>query len=354
LTLVIADVCDKGVGAALFMVLFRSLLRAFSKVDINNGDVSDHLKNIITNTNNYISEIHGSSNMFATMFLGILDSDSGILYYVNGGHEPPVMLNKAGKIINRLMPTGPAVGIFPGMNYAVEHIEFDPGDFLVGYTDGTTDARNLEGEAFSEERLLNYIQAPWTSLFSMVYELKNELHQYSSSQQQFDDITLISIRRGLTSDHIQHAICREASMDFLAEMCDFVEAATAQSGLVHDDAFAFRLAAEEICKNIIQHGFDGKKPGQMSLSFEKDPRNARLIIRDDGRHFHPDQARDPDLVADWKERKIGGLGIHLVKEQMDEISYLEMDGGGNQLTLEKKISNTIDKEPDQWNFKPNK
>jgi len=354
LTLVIADVCDKGVGAALFMVLFRSLLRAFSKVDINNGDVSDHLKNIITNTNNYISEIHGSSNMFATMFLGILDPDSGILYYVNGGHEPPVMLNKAGKIINRLMPTGPAVGIFPGMNYAVEHIEFDPGDFLVGYTDGTTDARNLEGEAFSEERLLNYIQAPWTSLFSMVYELKNELHQYSSSQQQFDDITLISIRRGLTSDHIQHAICREASMDFLAEMCDFVEAATAQSGLVHDDAFAFRLAAEEICKNIIQHGFDGKKPGQMSLSFEKDPRNARLIIRDDGRHFHPDQARDPDLVADWKERKIGGLGIHLVKEQMDEISYLEMDGGGNQLTLEKKISNTIDKEPDQWNFKPNK
>ena len=354
ITLVIADVCDKGVGAALFMVLFRSLLRAFSRVDINNGDVSDHLKNIIANTNNYISEIHGNSNMFATMFLGILDPDSGILYYVNGGHEPPVMLNKAGHIVRRLMPTGPAVGVFPGMNYEVGQIEFDLGDFLVGYTDGTTDARNLEGDVFSEERLLKYIQAPWSSLFSMVYELKNELHKYAGSQQQFDDITLISIRRGLAPDHIQHAICREASMDFLGEMCDFVEASTAQSSLVHDDAFAFRFAAEEICKNIIQHGFKGKKPGHMSLSFEKNSRNARLIILDDGRHFPPDQAQTPDLAADWKERKIGGLGIHLVKELMDEISYQEMDGGGNQLTLEKKIINPINKEPDQWNFIPNK
>jgi sigma-B regulation protein RsbU (phosphoserine phosphatase) len=354
LTLVIADVCDKGVGAALFMVLFRSLLRAFSRVDINNGDVSDHLKNIIANTNNYISEIHGSSNMFATMFLGILDPDSRILYYVNGGHEPPAMLNKSGRIVHRLMPTGPAVGIFPGMAYEVGQVEFEPGDFLVGYTDGTTDARNTEGDVFSEARLLNYIQAPWTSLFSMVYELKNELHKYSGSQQQFDDITLISIRRALTPDHIQHAICREASMDYLSEMCDFVDASTLQSDLTHDDAFAFRLAAEEICKNIIQHGFNGKKPGQMSLSFEKGPGNARLIIRDDGRYFPPDQAQAPDLEADWEERKIGGLGIHLVKQLMDEISYQKMDGGGNQMTLEKKINNIMKKEPEQWNFIPNK
>jgi serine/threonine-protein kinase RsbW len=187
-----------------------------------------------------------------------------------------------------------------------------------------------------------------------VYEIKNELHKFSGSQKQFDDIALISIRRKLTPDLLQHAICREASMDLLSEMCDFVEASTAQSILVHDEDLAFRLAAEEICKNIIQHGFEGMKPGQISLSFEKDPRNARLIIRDNGRHFHPDQAQNPDLAADWQERKIGGLGIHLVKELMDDISYQEMDGGGNQLTLEKKINNQKEKESDQWNFKPNK
>ena len=354
LTMVIADVCDKGVGAALFMVLFRSLLRAFSRMDIKNDDVSDHLQKIITNTNNYISEIHGTSNMFATMFLGILDPDSGILYYINGGHEPPVILNKEGRIIHRLNPTGPAVGIFPGMNYEIGQIEFNLGDFLVGYTDGTTDARNPEGEIFSEERLLKYIQAPWSSLFSMVYEVKNELHKFSSAQRQFDDITLISIRRELSHDQMQHSICRVASLDYLGDMCDFVEAATAQGRLAHNDAFAFKLSAEEICKNIIQHGFDGRKPGFVSLTFEKNTSNARLIIRDDGTYFSPDQAQPPDLQADWEERKIGGLGIHFVKELMDAVSYQEMNGGGNQLILEKLIINPVEKEHDKWNFAQNK
>jgi sigma-B regulation protein RsbU (phosphoserine phosphatase) len=351
---VIADVCDKGVGAALFMVLFRSLLRAFSKVAIDQDNVSRHLKEIIIKTNNYIAEIHGNSNMFATMFLGILDPDSGILYYVNGGHEPPVVLDKGGRVIRRLPPTGPAVGVFPGMEYKVGQIEFNPGDFLVGYTDGTTDARNPEGEFYSEERLLKYIQAPWTSLFSMVYELKNELHKYSGPQQQFDDITLISIRRKLIPDRLQHAICREAGMDYLGELCDFVEACTAQGSLDHEDALAFRLATEEVCKNIIQHGFEGRTPGYISLLFEKDAQVARLIIRDDGKYFHPDQAQAPDLEADWKERRTGGLGVHLVREQMDEISYEEMDAGGNKLSLEKKINKPIKKEKDQWNFTPNK
>ncbi|HBG74875.1 MAG: hypothetical protein A2X25_07755 [Chloroflexi bacterium GWB2_49_20] len=335
--LVIADVCDKGVGAALFMVLFRSLLRAFSKVDINQGNLNEHLKNIISKTNNYITEIHGNSNMFATMFLGILDPDNGILYYVNCGHEPPVILDKEGKIIRRLPPTGPAVGVFPDMDYEVRQIELNKGDFLVGYTDGTTDARNSDGELFSEERLLKCMQAPWTSLFSMVYELKNELHNYAGSQQQFDDITLISIRRKLTPDREQHAICREARMEILDELCDFVEASAAQSELRHDEALAFKLATEEVCKTIIQNGFEDRDPGFISLSFEKDPQKARLVIRDDGKFFYPDQAQPPDLTEDWKEIKIGGPGIHLVKELMDNVSYEKMKEQGNELIMEKKI-----------------
>ena len=117
---IIADVCDKGVGAALFMVLFRSLLRAFSETMITAANVQEQLLSIILNTNNFIAEHHGKSNMFATLFFGILDPDSGSLYYVNGGHEPPAILDKDGWIIQRLMPTGPAVGMFPDMEFKVE------------------------------------------------------------------------------------------------------------------------------------------------------------------------------------------------------------------------------------------
>jgi len=154
---IIADVCDKGVGAALFMVLFRSLLRAFSEIKITSSNVQKQLLTIILNTNNFIAEFHGRSNMFATLFFGVLDPGSNILYYVNGGHEPPVILGKDGAITQRLSPTGPAVGMFPDMEFKVEQIQFKEGDSLVGFTDGTTDAKNNSGEQFTEERLLDFI-----------------------------------------------------------------------------------------------------------------------------------------------------------------------------------------------------
>ena len=92
--------------------------------------------------------------MFATLFFGILNPDSGVLYYVNGGHEPPAVMAKDGAIIQRLMPTGPAVGMFPDLEFRVEQLQMDKGDLLVGFTDGTTDAKSYIGEQYSEERLL--------------------------------------------------------------------------------------------------------------------------------------------------------------------------------------------------------
>ncbi len=335
--LVIADVCDKGVGAALFMVLFRSLLRAFGQLEINQQNVKEQLKSIILNTNNYIAITHENANMFATLFFGILDPDTGTLYYVNGGHEPPVILDKDGRMIKRLPPTGPAVGLFPDAAYRVEQLELNPGDFLVGFTDGIADAHNEQGELYSEERLLKYMQVPWTSMFSMVFELKNELHNFAQEERQFDDITLISLRRKLTPLCEKHAVCRPADIGFLGEIRDFVESAAVQCKLTHDDALAFKLAADKLCTNIIQYGFASRDPGVISLFFEKDQKTARLIIRDDGMHFPLEQVPAPDLAAGSQESKIGGLGIYLVKELMDHISYGYMEVKGNQLILERKV-----------------
>ncbi|HEY5729210.1 MAG TPA: PAS domain S-box protein [Anaerolineales bacterium] len=337
---VIADVCDKGVGAALFMVLFRSLLRAFSERQMDKDNVHEQLLEIILNTNNFIAEYHGKSNMFATLFFGILDPESGTLHYINGGHEPPVILDKSGKIIQRLMPTGPAVGMFANLDFKVENVHFDEGDFLVGFTDGTTDAMNASGIKFSEERMLRNIANPWTSIFSMLFELNVELNNHIGEQSQFDDITLIAFRRKAVSDGGYHAICRRANLNHLGELRDFVESAAVHSGLKSDDVFAFKLVVDELCANIIQYGFEGREPGLLSLAFDVDGIDARLIIRDDGNQFSPDQAQSPDLEADWDERQMGGLGIYFVKELMDNVSYNRTDDGVNQFILEKKIGKT--------------
>jgi len=334
---IIADVCDKGVGAALFMVLFRSLLRAFSERQVDRDNVQEQLLYIVLSTNNFIAEYHGQSNMFATLFFGILDPESGALYYVNGGHEPPVIMDKEGLIIRRLMPTGPAVGMFPDLEFKVEQIQMDKGDLLVGFTDGATDAKNSAGELFSEVRLLNSITSPWTSIFSMFFELNTELQKYIGKQDQFDDITLISFRRKLIPEKDQHALCRVARLDVLGELRDFAEGAAKYSGLNYDDVFAFKLATEEICANIIQYGYEGAEPGLLSLFFDVEDQVARLTIRDDGKYFSPEQAKIPNIELGLEKREIGGLGIYLVKELMDKVAYERTEEGVNQFILEKEL-----------------
>jgi len=338
---IIADVCDKGVGAALFMVLFRSLLRAFSERLVDCDNVQDQLLDVVMSTNNFIAEYHGQSNMFATLFFGILDPDVGVLYYVNGGHEPPVVMDKEGTTIRRLMPTGPAVGMFPNLEFRVEQLQLERGDLLVGFTDGATDAKNRVGELFSEERLLRSISAPWTSIFSMLFELNTELHKHIGNQNQFDDITLISFRHKLDHNKDQHAICRVARLDALGELRNFAEQAAEYSRLSHDDVFAFKLVTEEICTNIIQYGYDEGKPGSLSLFFDVEEDVARLTIRDDGKHFSPEQAATPDIEADLDDREIGGLGIYLVKELMDKVSYDKTAEGINRFILEKNLNHRI-------------
>jgi phosphoserine phosphatase RsbU/P len=338
--LAIADVCDKGVGAALFMVLFRSLLRAFSETKITKNTIQQRLLNTIASTNTFIAEYHGKSNMFATLFFGILDPQSGTLYYVNGGHEPPILLNAKGNIIKRLMPTGPAVGMFSDLEFNVEHIKLNKGDMLIGFTDGSTDAKNVSGELFTEERLLQNLSKPWTSNFSALYELNTALQKHIGTQSQFDDITLISLRCNPSANaNPTHTIERRAELSALSELREFVHAVAKYSGLIHDDIFAFRLAVDELCANIIQYGFESGETGKISLSFEVEKDVARLMIRDNGKYFSPDQAESPNIEADWEERQIGGLGIYFVKELMDTVTYNKVENGFNQFVLEKKIKN---------------
>jgi serine phosphatase RsbU (regulator of sigma subunit) len=198
--LVIADVCDKGLGAALFMTLFRSLIRAVSNIDFFTNaeyagtiDPAKRIENAISLTNNYIAETHGETNMFCTIFFGILDPCSGVLRYINGGHLPPLVINQQG-VKEKLTLTGPAVGLATGSNYTVGEISFEPGEILFAYTDGVTDSGNLEGEYFDIEELIPLL-AGKQSLSALLDQVQNRLKQYSAGTTQIDDITLLAVRR---------------------------------------------------------------------------------------------------------------------------------------------------------------
>jgi serine phosphatase RsbU (regulator of sigma subunit) len=198
--LVIADVCDKGLGAALFMTLFRSLIRAVSNIDfftnaeyVGTLNPARRIENAISLTNNYIAQTHGDTNMFCTIFFGILDTNSGVLTYVNGGHMPPMVINHQG-LREKLKLTGPAVGLAAETHYVVGEVKLEPGDVLFAHTDGLSDAVNPQDEYFGVEEVIPLFTG-CESLSALLDQVQSQLVEHSSGTTQIDDITLLAVRR---------------------------------------------------------------------------------------------------------------------------------------------------------------
>ena len=203
--IVIADVCDKGVGAALFMALFRSFIRVLSGTAHSDGHLKiSHLdskperilQRTIRSINNYISITHEQAGMFATIFYGILEPQTGKLSFINGGHEPPIIIGPGG-IKTMLKPTGPAVGLYPNLEFRASSILLEPQDTLLVYTDGVTDAQNKAGAAFSKQRLIDLAENSFATAEDLITKIKTRLNEHISGENQFDDITVMALRRKL-------------------------------------------------------------------------------------------------------------------------------------------------------------
>ncbi len=223
--LVIADVCDKGVGAALFMALMRSLIRVFSTQAKLQRRTSVILKenqptpggwigqSMLTNlahlealqaislTNEYVVKNHWKMSMFATMFFGVLEPETGLLTYINGGHEPLFIVGASG-IKETLKSTDPAVGVMPGIKFKVQQVQLEPGDILIGYTDGVTEAKNPNDELFTNQRLRSLLEQPAASASDLLERIKTNVFNHIGDAPQFDDITMLAVQRTpVTSPH---------------------------------------------------------------------------------------------------------------------------------------------------------
>ncbi len=200
---VMADVCDHGVGSALFMALTRSLLRAFALQDPvkQGGNPADFdtwsertAVDAVRQTNEYIAQTHGEAGMFATLFFGILDPNTGRLRYVNGGHEPPLVL-RGGRVIHQLKATGLAVGAMAGAPFHAAEAALEPGDCLVLYTDGVTDAADTTGVLFSKARLTALAAESPPAAKEVVARVVTALDLHVGSAAPSDDITLLAVLR---------------------------------------------------------------------------------------------------------------------------------------------------------------
>ena len=215
--LVIGDVCDKGVGSALYMALFRSLIRVFStqkgfqqnnpasQTDTGSSPLESTTVNCeeplaclqaVLLTNEYIAQNHGDEGMFATIFFGVLDPASGRLHYVNGGHEPLLLVGPEG-VKGHLNPTGPAVGMMSDMHFDIHDICMDPGDILLGFTDGLTEARSPRDELYTRGRLNALFDPPAATAGLLLERIQSNLLTFIGTAPQNDDITMLAVQRAV-------------------------------------------------------------------------------------------------------------------------------------------------------------
>jgi serine phosphatase RsbU (regulator of sigma subunit) len=193
LALIIGDVTDKGVGAALYMALYRSLLRAYLSTTGFAGNGVNGLSEAAAFVNNYICRVH-LSVMYLTAFLAVLEPTSGRLSYVSAGHDFPLVLRKDGKV-EQLTPTGPAIGIVEDREYGLGELQLGAGDGLLAFTDGLLDIRNRNGESFGGPRLRALVDKRPEGSGALLQNIISEVDDFAGGAEQYDDITILGLSR---------------------------------------------------------------------------------------------------------------------------------------------------------------
>jgi serine phosphatase RsbU (regulator of sigma subunit) len=190
--ILVADVADKGLGAALYMALSRTLFRTYALEYEARPDI------VFFSANERILQ-DARANLFVTAFYGILDPRQGTLTYSNAGHNPPILINnQEGATFTALTPTGIPIGVDPDAIWTQEVIQIDPGAALILYTDGIPDAQNSDGSFYKERRLMEVALA---SINHPAQEIQaailTSVQEFVGKASQFDDITLLVLVRDI-------------------------------------------------------------------------------------------------------------------------------------------------------------
>ena len=333
LALTIADVSGKGVPAALFMVISKTLLH-------NHATSGGSPREILTYVNHQLCQ-NNKSMMFCTVWLGILDLRTGRLTAASAGHEYPAIKRSGGRYELLMDKHDPAIGVRDGLRYREYELTLAPGDMLFQYTDGVTEATDTALELFGEARMVDALnQSPDSDPEATIHRMHAAIGGFVKEATQFDDITMLCLRyngAGKGDGKYRVALTVPASEDRLGELTAFLEGELEKIDCPMDAVFNFSLVLEEVFVNIAHYAYDGKAgDAELIYTFDPDTREVELTFSDSGIPFDPTSRPAPDTTLRPEQRQIGGLGIHLVRKLMDEVLY-EYQGGKNRLTVRKRL-----------------
>lgn len=317
-----ADVSDKGLSAAMFMMKAKDAIR----LAVSGGK---NLEDAIADVNTLLCT-NNKDNLFVTLWVGMTNIHTGIGKYINCGHLSPVVKHSDGSISVLENDPGLMLGVFEDIEIKSYPFYLDSNDTLLLYTDGLTDAMNKDGEALGEEHLRNFIESSPLSSDALYNSITEEFKKHIEGTDQFDDMTLMSVCYTDIAAPKKEIFRLKAESGSPEEAIEHINSKLAAIGCPEDTRRNIDVVIDEICTNIVEYAFpDGN--GEYSISCWYGENFIKIRIFDKGIPFNPLETEEPDITG---EPQIGGLGIHLVRSIMDVVEYSYEDGT-NKLTLAK-------------------
>lgn len=329
LAFLMADVSGKGIPAAMFMMRSRTLIKSLAEMGLS-------VEQILYRANNKLCN-HNDSNMFVTAWMGILDINTGHVDFVNAGHNFPLV--KLGKNFEYLETTPDFIlAGWDGFKYKKYSLNLKKGDMLYLYTDGVTEAQNIDGQLYGESRLHRYINSlEHSDVTDICNKIMADVHAYAGEAEQSDDITMMCIRyNGVDYAGDDNEITVPAELASIEKVTDFVvkklQLCNADESVIRD----FAVINDEIVSNIANYAYEDSTGQTITVRIDELSDTLKMTYIDSGYPYNPLEKQDPDITLAASERAIGGLGIFLVKKMTDNMTYYYEDGK-NHLQIEKSI-----------------
>jgi len=324
----VGDVSDKGIPAALFMARAITLAKALAPRARRPRQLLEQLNRELCRGND--------SCMFITLLCGVLDTTDGRLVMASAGHEAPILC-RDGCSEPFEIETGPAIGLDEDASYGEQTLTLHAGDTLLMYTDGITEAGNAAGDMFGIERTLaSLLRAPAPdSPHAFTDRLLGDVDEFADGHDQTDDITILALswhHRATQEEHMLE-LTMKPTVQGVFDALDRCDSVLHEAGIAAGTREDVRLVLEELMVNMVQHGHDGSPDGEIRLRLRPSAEAVQVELHDNGTPFDPMEASPPALTGDIADaEEAGGMGIHLVRAMASELTYSH-DSEGNHLQL---------------------
>ncbi len=338
IAVVVADVSGKGAAAALFMAMTHTLIRDIAARRVPPAEVLRRANRVLAEDN--------PSSMFVTLLYGEYDPFSGQIKLCSAGHNPPLVRGINGHSRQLDLPVRLPLGAMHDTSYQALDLTLEEGEVLVLYTDGITEASDLNDNEWGMERFASALSGLSGDMRSLTDHLLRRVDEFATGREQHDDITLLLLKRLEGGNTPVSQIDEEQTIrlilpahnDVLAKVALITGSVARDTGLSEQDAQRFVLALDEVVSNVIMHAYGGAPGNTFELVLIPRDEGLEAVVIDSGTPFDFEEEVERYDGEVNLDSPIGGIGLFLAKRSLDRLTYEPGADDGNRMFLYKSRS----------------